>query len=105
MLSNKSNANSFFTDIGNETWQCRCGRKRKQSLKRGYGNLMEHIRSDHPNYIDEIKKRANPIVSKLAQNRYGWLEWIVVIGFPFSLVENEVNRRYTKLEPISRRTL
>ena len=26
-------------------------------------------------------------------------------GFPFSFVENEVNRRYTQLEPISRRTL
>ena len=66
---------------------------------------MEHIRSDHPNYIDKIKKRANPIVSKLAKNRYGWLEWIVVNGFPFSFVENEVSRRYTNLEPISRRTL
>ena len=28
-----------------------------------------------------------------------------MIGCPFSFVENEVNRRYTKLEPISRRTL
>ena len=93
MLSNKSIANSFFTDIANETWQCCCGRKRKQSLKRGYGNLMEHIRSDHPNYIDEIEKRANPSVSKLAQNRYGWLEWIVVNAFPFGSVEIEVNRR------------
>ena len=26
-------------------------------------------------------------------------------GFPFSFVEKEVNRRYTKLEPISPRTL
>ena len=66
MFSNKSIAYSFFTDISNETWQCRCGRRRKQKLKRGYENLMEHNRSDHPIYVDEIRKRAIPIVLKLA---------------------------------------
>ena len=36
----------YFNKRGNEPneFTCRCGKRRKQDPKRGYGNLMEHVK-------------------------------------------------------------
>ena len=35
---------------------------------------------------------------------YGWLEWIIVGGNEFSMVENELDKKYSKLSAITRPT-
>ncbi|ETN06716.1 hypothetical protein PPTG_12757 [Phytophthora nicotianae INRA-310] len=46
-----------------------------------------------------------PWVRQKASTRYTWLEWIVNGNLPLSFVEMESTRRYTKLPPVSTKTL
>ena len=52
-------------------------------------------------------QRISPcvFVSAKAQNYFGWLEWTIMRGNNFSFVSNEVNRKYSSLNSISRTTL
>ena len=42
---------------------------------------------------------------KKSENLYGWLEWVCINLKPFSFVEDELTRKYTKLGNVSRNKL
>ena len=79
MLSNKEITKQYFTYIEDDVWRCICGRNHKQDVERGYGNLMEHIRTDHPDY--KTKSQTVIPINKRSENRFSWLEWTIMKGF------------------------
>ena len=44
-------------------------------------------------------------VTPAATNAYQWCDWVIMGNHPFSFVENQLTRKYTKLESISKPTL
>ena len=70
----------------NDTWLCKCGRKLKQRKGTGWSNLYAHIKVQHQqksetvaNDLPDQPTLSHPIygiVSKKAQNLYGWLDWV-----------------------------
>lgn len=36
---------------------------------------------------------------------FGWLEWIVTSNLPFVFVESALTRKYSKMEPLSKKSL
>ena len=111
---NKHVIKYYFTHVEGENWKCRCGRNRKQKLKKGFSNLISHIQVDHPNWQTEVPLGTgqqtipsnNSNISKKGQNIYNWLEWIIMGHHPFSFCENEYTRKFaTGLQPISVDTL
>ncbi|KAL3672005.1 hypothetical protein V7S43_019082 [Phytophthora oleae] len=93
-------------------FRCQCGAVRKRTNGRGYTNLMQHIRREHPAFAEEMLA-ATPgetgslvhYVRHSAQNTFGWLEWVVKSNLPLSFCESTLARRYTNLEPVSVETL
>ena len=87
-------------------FKCLWGRERKQNLGSGFSNLLNHVKSDHPEYNNEMNKKfkdgnTSMIFSKKTWNVYSWLQWIIEGGHPFSFVESKSTRKYPTLEPIS----
>ena len=74
---------------------------------------MSHVRQRHPNYKEEIQYHETSgtinsmfgTVTQKAKSLHGWIDLIVTGGYPFSMVEKSVVRKYIKLEPIDRHTL
>ena len=79
--------------------------KKKQGT--GWTNLMTHIRAQHENQPEAKTSQMtlNFMHCKKSENLYGWLEWVCINLKPFSFVEDELTRKYTKLENVSRNTL
>ena len=90
------------------------------SKQKGYTNAASHVQRRHKQYSQDIKIAIESLlssknatldkfftkkVSEKALNYYGWLEWIVNQNLPFSFCEKPLTKRYTKLEPISTKTL
>ena len=71
--------------------KCNISRKVKVA-----SNLPDQPSLSHPVY---------GIVSKKAQNFYGWLDWVCMELKPFEFVESYFTRKYTNLQPICRKTL
>ena len=68
---------------------------------------MTHIRAQHENQPEAKTSQMtlNFMHCKKSENLYGWLEWVCINLKPFSFVEDELTRKYTKLENVSRNTL
>ena len=108
---------TFFKLLENErdTWLCECGRKLKQRKGTGWSNLYAHIKVQHQqksetvvNNLHDQPTLSHPIygiVSKKAQNLYGWLDWGCMELKPFEFVEKDLTRKYTNLQPICRKAL
>lgn len=94
-----------------DLYVCRCGKRRKQNPRRGYGNLMDHIRSDHPKYLEELREsNRSPFplgnISEKAHNIYGWLHWVITDGYPFSFVDKkDTTQQYSRLKSTCAKTL
>lgn len=88
----------------------------------GCTNLVKHssvcLKDDFINQLTLFKKRKLGqdsstttdifeirTISAKARNIYGWLEQLVMNDRPFSFVENKFDTKYSKLEPISSKTL
>ena len=88
-----------------DLYVCRCGKRRKQNPRRGYGNLMDHIRSDHPKYLEELRESDRspfPLgnISEKAHNIYGWLHWVITDVYPFSFVDKkDTTQQYSTFNP------
>ena len=87
-----------------DLYVCRCGKRRKQNPRRGYGNLMDHIRSDHPKYLEELREsNRSPFplgnISEKAHNIYGWLHWVITDGYTLSFVDKkDITQQYSRLK-------
>ena len=88
--------------------KCRCGAVKLQKTGRGYSNLMAHIKVLHKNYERETKVNQGTLrnieISPDLLNIYGWIDWICCGLKLFYTVENDLVRRYSKLNPISYKT-
>lgn len=103
-------AELFFNKVNDDTdmWQCRCGKKRKRSNK-SYENLLSHIRSAHKGYeklmVGDLTQQQTQISSffnsDVAQNYFGWFNYIINGLKPFSDVESAVVRESMRFKPMS----
>lgn len=105
---------------GNELWKCRCGKFRKQNLKKGYQNLISHVKSNHPEYLNIFHEEQGnsqleiPVTSQTmlkylidekSTNIFKWLEWIVMDEHELGFCEKKMTIKNTSLAPISTKTL
>jgi hypothetical protein len=112
-FESKAIAATFFEQVssvenGNVTvtkFRCHCGVERTQNLKKGYQNLVSHIKEHHNNWQDimtsktlEDNTKITRFVNKKSSTVFSWLEWIVMANLPFVFVENELTRKNTKLD-------
>ena len=73
--------------------------------------LLDHIRSDHPKYLEELQEsNRSPIplgnISEKAHNIYGWLHWVITDGYPFSFVDKkDTTQQYSRLKSTCAKTL
>jgi hypothetical protein len=106
-ISNKDLVLKYFVKQDNGEWKCRCGKTRKQG--KGWNNLLDHITRDHGDTVEEAKSSANSTITtffrKKETNVYNWIRWIAQDLLPFAFCENTNTRQFTKLEPISVKTL
>ncbi len=92
-------------------FKCQCGNTRTQNLKKGYGNLISHIKEQHTDWekIMEAKRlnsssKLTKFINKKAATIFGWMEWVIMANLPFSFVENDLTIKYTTLESICAKT-
>jgi hypothetical protein len=116
--SSKEIAATFFQETGTETkgartitlFECQCGTTRSQELKKGYVNLLSHIKESHKDWEQIMASKNNQssimqFVDKKSSTIFSWLQWIVTKNLPLEIVEDELTRKMTKLESISVTTL
>jgi len=100
-FESKAIAATFFEQVssvenGNVTvtkFRCHCGVERTQNLKKGYQNLVSHIKEHHNNWQDimtsktlEDNTKITRFVNKKSSTVFSWLEWIVMANLPFVFV-------------------
>jgi hypothetical protein len=106
-ITKKEICSKYFSPIpGQENmYKCLCGSLHKQKAS-GYTNLMSHINNKHK--ADDILSPDQAVISKYIDPKvyqvYGWMDWIVTKGLPFTFCEDETNRKYCKLKPLSYKT-
>ena len=129
--STKDICNLFFGklpfDSAKQIWKCSCGMERKCDVsKNGYNNLLSHITSKHPNYLDvvstmpidsamsmsNISEEAqlifgcqNLLVDTRSSDVYKWLDWIVMDELELSFCEQIRTRGNTNLSKICTKSL
>lgn len=85
--------------------------ERTQKPGSGYSNLYSHVQSHHPNYRTETKPNdsgqttLNFMLPSKFKNIYSWLEWVIGEGLTFNIVEKELTRKFSNLDPICIKTL
>jgi hypothetical protein len=98
---------------GPNLWNCTlCNKSLTQNRLNGVSNLYNHIVQKHASdwkskmyeAITSAKARNEPLarffVDDKSKNLYGWMDWGIECGLPFTFVENENYRKYTRLSPI-----
>ena len=103
ITDNERYARFYFTTTGEENQEkFRCGAVNSQITGKSYSNLMAHIKIFHKNYEREAKDNQGTLknieISPVVMNIYGWIDWICC---EFYTVENDLDRRYSKLNHIS----
>ena len=105
---------TIFCPEGNsgDEWECKCNAILKQKQKTGRTNLHQYLLKQHQASVEKVPANQKVlidtefgIVNRKAVNIFSWLDWICNDLKPFSSVESEKPRTYTKLNPISRNTL
>ncbi|GAB1602785.1 hypothetical protein Ahia01_000558600 [Argonauta hians] len=95
----------------NDCWICSCGKKLRQKKGSGWSNLMNHIKSQHPEHTNFMESKYGIFVadnstrSGTSLNLNGWIEWVCVSLKPFSFIEDPLTRKYTNLGFMSNVTL
>lgn len=105
-------------------WVCICGCKRQKSGT-GWSNLAQHVKTDHkdhlvaavskwlrdltkPSLVQVASEKGSTIttfISFKSNNIFCWMNWVVTKLKPFSFVEEEETREYSKLKPMCSETL
>ena len=101
----------FFEHDGNGVYKCKidgCNVKRKKPTGSGYGNVMQHLLSAHPNFKFDFENDMQKLCYNYPEkviSAYKWIDWIVINDLPFSFVDNERTRKNASIKSISRQTL
>lgn len=119
---NKKIALAFFTTANSGEWLCGvCDTLKKAKVGSGWTNLASHVRTNHPEELNQWKQEAGPSgsnqttlfgcmngvepVSKTAKTIASWIDWVVNDDQPFSFVDRKRTKKYTSLDPVCRQTL
>jgi len=98
---------SSETSKSSNKFKCKCGVTRSQDLKKGYINLISHIKTNHPDWEEvmsskkSFNKSQSLFINQKASTYYSWLRWIILDCHPFSFVERPLTRQYSNLENVS----
>ena len=112
-LQNESVVDFFFTPLGGDMFKCTCNKRVKQPGKKGYTNLMSHLKNVHKDsWENEYRKSKTkqqavlpyPKVNEKVENNFRWLEWVIFENREYSFVDKPLVRKNTKLEPICQKT-
>ncbi|KAG6948474.1 hypothetical protein JG688_00015073, partial [Phytophthora aleatoria] len=98
-LSNKLVAALIFTKTSREEYVCSTCLKTCKSAH-GYTNLITHLRSNHPTYLEDASQAAKDRNSLRLR-----CEWIVIDRLPLNFVERKMTRKNASLSQISEKTL
>ncbi|KAE9331151.1 hypothetical protein PF008_g15576 [Phytophthora fragariae] len=110
-LSDKLVCSLLFTKKSKDEFVCSTCSKVCKSAH-GYTNLIAHLRSNHPTYLEDASKAArNRIALRLrvvddeTRNIFRWCEWVVMDRLPLAFVERKMTRKNASLPSISEKTL
>ena len=99
-------------DSTSSTWKCHgkvgnepCERIIVRKAGAGWTNTFNHVKSFHPEWEQDSKQSQLAFTASPVENVYCWIDWVTTNLKPFSFVEEEETRNYTKLKPICRNTL
>ncbi|KAG2997275.1 hypothetical protein PC121_g20074 [Phytophthora cactorum] len=78
----------------------------------GYTNLISHLRTYHPTYLEDAHKAAKDrnalrlgVIDEETRTIFRWCKWVVVDRLPLSFVERKMTRKNASLPTISEKTL
>jgi hypothetical protein len=110
-------ADKFLNNKGKEQYHRKC--KECKNFKvgdiAGHANFLKHITTCVPMWKDKLISAKSQgsggpldssfsLVSEKAKTIHAWMEWTIMTDSPLTFVENKYNRKYAKIEPISRPT-
>ena len=87
---------------------------------RSHSKLASHAINRHREQVDEKVREAlagptrgpvgnwvtvTKVVSAEAKNMFAWIEWIVMVDLPLTVVENEFYKKQSNLEPTTYKTV
>lgn len=85
--------NFYYKQLKNDEdhWKCKCGKIRKQIKNTGYTNLMNHLQTQHKDYVDVVQSQkrngqldlAGFTPCEAATQLFGWLDLIITDGYFF----------------------
>ena len=91
--SHKDIALHYFRKVDDAVWECNeCKVRRKQMPGSGYNNLYTHITAKHTDCREKVLSKNSKltfVASPRTVNIYGWMEWVVMNGLPFSFVQEK----------------
>ena len=114
---NAAIARRYFSETEEpDKWKCKYSEHLIERKDCAWRNLINHIKSQHPEYATEGDPQQTSMASYLvtntghkigrsAMNVHGWIEWVCQKLKPFSFVEDPLTRKYTKLGSMARPTL
>ena len=95
-------------DSTSSTWKCHgkvgnepCERIIVRKAGAGWTNTFNHVKSFHPEWEQDSKQSQLAFTASPVENVYCWIDWVTTNLKPFSFVEEEETRNYTKLKPIA----
>ncbi|KAE9238628.1 hypothetical protein PF004_g8260 [Phytophthora fragariae] len=110
-LSNKVVCRLLFTKKSKVEFVCSTCSKVCRSAH-GYTNLITHLRSNHPTYLENAPQSAGNrnalrlrVVDDEKRNIYWWCEWVVTGRLPLAIVERKMTRKNPSLSSITEKTL
>ncbi|KAE8969351.1 hypothetical protein PR003_g28662 [Phytophthora rubi] len=110
-LSNKLVCRLLFTKKSKDEFVCSTCSKVCKSAH-GYTNLIAHLRSNHPTYLEDASQAARNrnalrlrVVDDETRNIFRWCEWVVMDRLPLAFVERKMTRKNASLPSISEKTL
>ena len=114
-LTPKEISLKYFTLISGEThhYKFKCDSVITQGKNTGWSNLFSHGKSHHEEEYNKSSNQseihfsqvASSKITKKGKNVYLWINWICSSLKPFSFVDNELFREYSRLEPICSNSL
>ena len=107
-FTNKQIVEFYFKTQTDGSFKCRCGKLRKQAKGAGFQNLISHVFSDHKDYVADMTSNFSSlgsfVLDKKTETIYGYLKWVIMADLPFTFVENDLTRKFSKLGVLSRST-
>jgi hypothetical protein len=108
-------AAAFFEELPDRVFRCRaCSDNKCLKSKQGYSNLINHVLACHHNWKDQFAQAQaskgsltsfiTRKVSDRANGLFGWIQQVILLDLPVSIVDNQIFRKYSSLPKLSSKT-